>query len=186
MEWILNINIDVLPLIAPNVAPTYHKLIPKRLVKRLGDYDPERWTRVLRNHRVDLIINEHKFDIAVVGEYDEERDSILIQITNPKAPNLVFQLIQAIMHETIHADQFARDKKYYYARTCPKTDNDHINYLTLKGEVEAFAHCLLLESMDEPDLSLCPTMKMYDDVPEKSKRTLLKYMKDWRKVYKDF
>lgn len=184
MSWILDINKDVLPIIAPLVPSKYHKLIPKRLVKRLGDFDPERWTKVLKYHRVNMMMNEHDIGVAVVAEYDEDDDSIFLQITDSKSESLVFEVIQAIMHETIHANQFQEDPNRYYRRTHKLTNDVFIDYLALHGEVEAFGHCLFLESMDRVDIASCPTSIQYRKVPDKVQRKLRSTAESWRKLYK--
>jgi len=183
MSWVCGINADVMQIIAPNAPRKYPKLIPKRLVKRLGAFDPERWTDVLSKHRIDLIINDCDCTVPVIAEFDEKRDYILLQITNSLHPNLVFHVIQTIMHEMIHVGQSNREVDDYH-KCVDKGKDEFDDYLSLKGEIEAYSHCLFLEVMDGNNLLDCPTFKTYSSTSEKVQKLLQNYFRRWSRTYK--
>jgi hypothetical protein len=184
MNFLHSIKCDVMPFLAPYAPSRYPKLIPSRLLNRLGEFDPERWTKVLRRFKCDLLINEHEHDMPVTGEFDSDRDYILIQITDTKVEDLPFLLLQTLMHEMIHVNQTYKNPESYYVPSDVGL-NEFLNYLSLNGEIEAFSHCLFLETMQGTPISDCYTMKMYEKTTPKVQKKFMRNYRVWKKHYKE-
>lgn len=187
--WIATIDTNLIPLIAPK-APrvlTKHIWNPKELYDDLGQYDFMKWHFILLELHVNLKEDHQKMVSSVSGAYNIKDDWIEITIHRTSDPDLRFLVIQIILHEFVHVGQlYHRDHKYFTRRTCRLTGDTRIDYLTQDGELEAFAHCLFLESQNNPTLPLCETVERYDDVPKRAQNRLLKFLYAWESKYKDF
>lgn len=144
MSWIETVNRDILPIIAPFAPRGFKSFNPYKLSKKLGDtYDYDKWKKVLRAYRIDL--KEYELE-EVSAEFDDSKNRIRVLVSNKSTK---FSLIQTIIHEMIHVNQFAISKEQYYKLIGPTSVDEMIKYYSYFGEIQAFAHCIFLELQDE-------------------------------------
>lgn len=149
--------------------PNYPKFIPAKVWVGLDRYKDKilsgLWSYVKKwDVNVDLTFlpNKSKSDFIISGLYDEDEDKILVGIqykscavlqdmSDASWDRFKFELIQIIMHETIHRLQYQwRDgddsnKHYSYSESTSKKTEANRRYLSNQDEVAAWAHCCYLE-----------------------------------------
>lgn len=169
---------DLLPVLDRSVFK--HPCIPAKLWKSLGNtFDLKQWARVLKKHRISIALGHEGFAI-VTAEFDDETNRITMEISSPESfriDALKFELLQTLMHELIHANQFfGHEEQYGRIIGTPKTEEQE--YLSNFGELQAFAHCIALEFM-QLGWGAGPTLARYDDFEQRAKRELLKQVVRW-------
>jgi hypothetical protein len=185
--WIATLDFDVGTLVAPNAPSIFRRWTPKGLYDWLGPYDFMKWHCKLLEIHVQLKEDHKKMVSSVSGRYLIDDNWIEITIHRTSDPNLRFLVIQTILHELIHVGQlYNKDHSLFTRRTCRLTGDTRTDYLTQDGELEAYAHCLLLESQDNPTLPLCETFLQYQDVPTRAQNRFLKFLYDWQSKYKSY
>jgi hypothetical protein len=191
LPWILTVDHDILPIISPKAPDHFIPINPRVLSKSLGKYDLEKWKKSLKPHRVNLI--EHpkpRYPSGQVGgglDNDNWRIYLdLLMREDGKPCDMRFHVIQTILHEMIHADQFSKGgDRHYYRMTSTKTVNRNHEYLARIGEVKAFAHCSFLEFQNEGQL-LIGSRNRYKDLPDATRRAFDRELFRWQDRYKKF
>jgi hypothetical protein len=181
MSWLTQVDVDLLPIVA-NFAPRgFKKFNPYKISKKLGSYDLTRWQKVLRAYRTDL--TEDDSDCVSAEFLDcSNRIKIVIGKVVSVRDDVAFTTLQTLLHELIHVNQFNTDESQYYKPTCPVTGDEDRDYYALFGEVQAFAHCIFLESIDHGTLNT-PTMERYRDAHPNTIKTLYKQIHRWKHKY---
>lgn len=169
---------DLLPVL--DRAVFKHPFIPAKIWKSLGSsFDLKQWGRVLKKHRISVTLGAEGFTVVAAGFYDET-NLIIVEISSPKLfkiDALKFELIQTVMHELIHANQFSGHADQY-ERPFGKSKDEEQAYLGMFGEIQAFSHCIALEFM-QFGWGAGPTITRYDNAEYQVKRELLRQLARW-------
>lgn len=160
--------------------------IPEDIWNRMGSvFNEHMWDRLLRKHRMRLIMDKDSPEPAVSAEYWDEEDLIHITVSQPKLWNLddlKFEIIQTAMHELIHANQYAAHEEQYDRVIAKCVPADAFNdYLSTFGEVQAYAHCCALDWIRGFD----NTLYRYEECPWQVKRELYKQIDRWLRKYSE-
>lgn len=174
---------DLLPMLDREVFD--HPICPSKLWKSLGnEYNFKQWRRVLKKYRAILSMSTtDEFDV-VWGEYNDDDLTVSIFLIEPeKHPvNVVkFRIIQAVMHEMIHANQFCAHTDQCW-RVIDKQESEFLNYISTFGELDAFSHCIALEHLEDK-AELETTYKLYEPASPKVRKLLLKRIWRWMELY---
>lgn len=174
---------DLLPKLDKTIFE--HEICPSKLWKSLGnEYNFKQWRRILRRYRVDLKISETLEYDVVWGEYYTEEKIINLFLIEPKKHPLYvlkFRLIQTLMHEMIHAHQFFSHSDQCW-KLIEKQETEVLDYMSTFGEIDAFAHCIVLEHL-ENKTELENAYRLYDGVTPKVRKLLIKRMWRWMQIY---
>ena len=179
MNFLEHCKLDWMELLNFYERPFRAKLIPAKVWKDLDDYRNDsvglrhyvrKWkTRIeFRPHKPKS--DKHKEYLAIGGYYDAEtrQSTIEIHTSNfdsheftPKSwEAFKFRFIQTLMHELIHFMQYDRRSDEYggyylhYRKTKSIKKNEDRKYYSDFDEIQAYAHCILLEYYNRPKLSV--------------------------------
>lgn len=183
--------------------------VPKKIWRSLGnEYNFKNWHRILTKYRVNLQ-ETSKQDGPVEGEYDEDNYVAKIIILTPKQrkiktksrqtanrrpittaalpkeiqniDTLKFKVIQTIMHEMVHANQFFGNEAQVY-KVIEKQKTEYQNYISTRGEIVAYAHCIALEFLEDGRWG-AGTYTWFADCTPKIHKTLHKHIIRWLNMY---
>lgn len=158
---------------------------PSKVWKSLGnEYNFKQWRRILKRYRVELRISDSKEWDIVWGEYDYDPKIIMTNLIEPekqKLSILKFRVIQNIMHEMVHANQFfAHDKQCW--KVIEKQPTEALDYMCTFGEIDAFAHCITIEHLEDR-AELEDTFALYENATPKARKLLIQRIWRWMNLY---
>ena len=163
--------------------------IPKNVWRNLGKhFNLKEWNKKLEKYRVQIVEVKTRLKPRpeVLAIYHDEECKIDLTISNLKLfsgiEDLKFGVIQTIMHEMIHANQFFRHPDAY-SKVIEEQEKEYENYHAKFGEVEAFSHCIALEYLREGRWGAGNTLRRYKNCSPKIQRLLHKNTKKWVEVY---
>jgi len=191
VPWIMTVDKDILALIAPRAPALFKELNPRIISKDLGRYNLEKWKQVMKEYRVRL--SQRKNPIfarwQAGGVLDDVKWKIhvdLLMREDGKPCDMRFHILQTLLHEMVHVQQFScNPDTHYYPTTSSKVENPLHEYLAQKGEVKAFAHCAFLEFQNEGQL-IASSRNRYKDMPMATKKALDRELYLWEKKYIEF
>ncbi len=133
------LNFNFLTLLQFNERPFKTAFVISKVWDDLDKYDTyEGLKKYLKRYKVKLL----EGDVTVSGEYDYEKERIIItiydQFQNLNWDQFKFALIQTICHEFIHWSQYSMRNG---EGLCHDGYHDH------PDEIYAYGHCIVLERM---------------------------------------
>jgi hypothetical protein len=163
-------NYDWMELLNFYSVPFRAKFIPAKIWKDLDKYrnDSVGLGNYVKKWRTKLVwrtekskAQRYKTGVSIAGEYDiEKRQCCLIIFTDyfDKFPftdttwdGFKFRLITCLQHEIIHYMQYDRRDDQWseyvvpYKKVPSKRKNDERQYLSEFDEIQAYAHCVLMD-----------------------------------------
>lgn len=215
-KYLQSLNIDFNNLLGLGGKP----FIPSTVFTYLIERDYTAIKRYLNKWGITVSFNTdkklRKRDVVISGEYDCEKDKVVIFITTNrgmcyvnynlyKRVKTVSEIIITIMHELIHRKQFEyrgtlNDKHYLFQRTGdPKMDEEY-EYLSDTDEVPAFAHCvyteLKMQCPDQPIRKILHTkrvksgvLEMYKSMYKSNSDTMVELYRAlmrWERLYNEY
>ena len=167
-------------------------LIPAKIYKDLDAYrkSPSRIKRYMKvNFGASFSITPSK-DVAVSGEFDDEKERIIITATAPKSLTnkdwsyFKTEIIITLMHEYIHAMQYQYsdympDLVLLHKESSVENVEEEREYYSTWIEIQAYAHCILCEFKNKNLNKSC-----IDQI--RSKRCMSPTLKRYRKVFNGF
>lgn len=183
MKFLKSVSCDFRNFLYVNEKIYKTPLIPAVLWRSLEKTDIVLWYLILKRLRIDFTISTVEEGAhTVVAEFDSETHSISMQAFISKEDthhNLIFQVIQAAMHEYIHASQYSCNEESYNNFDVPV---DYQSYLEEWREVQAFSHCAFLEIMEYTDRPT-RTVEQYQETAHKTKKHFWKFIFRWANKY---
>lgn len=183
MGYLKSIDFDFRDLLYVNRDVYKRPLIPSVLWNTLENSRLEVWNHVLRLFRVTLEIEETEDPVHTgLGEYDEDKNWSTIKILRSKSDtthNLIFQVIQTIMHEYIHASQAECNSEMF---NDVKSTEKFEDYISEWREIQALAHCAYLEIM-EYDERPTRTTDWYSYASPSTRKEFYKFIYRWYLKY---
>lgn len=183
MGYLKSIDFDFRDLLYVNRDVYKRPLIPSVLWNTLENSRLEVWCHVLRLFRVTLEIEETEDLVHTgLGEYDEDKNWSTIKILRSKSDtthNLIFQVIQTIMHEYIHASQAECNSEMF---NDVKSTEKFEDYISEWREIQALAHCAYLEIM-EYDERPTRTTDWYSYASPSTRKEFYKFIYRWYLKY---
>jgi hypothetical protein len=180
MNFLRSITFDFRDLIHVDREKYRIPLIPAVLWHALEKTPIERWRLLLRLYRIDFSHERTEDPVhTCVGEYDEDSawSKIIAHVSsNDTEHNLVFQVIQTMMHEYIHASQSNCNSDEFNS---VGVDDD---YLSEWREIQALSHCAYLELMEYQDRPT-RTIEWYESATRKVRREFYQYIYRWYLKY---
>jgi len=170
MYHLENANYDFMELLNFYSVPFRAKFIPSKIWKDLDNYRNDsvglgnyvkKWRTKIEWRKEPSKATRFKRGVSIAGEYDiEKRQCCLIiytdyfntfPFTENSWNNFKFRLITCLQHEIIHYMQYDRRDdqwSYYvvpYKKAHSKRKNDERKYLSEFDEIQAYAHCILMD-----------------------------------------
>ncbi len=172
---------DYLPLLDRKVYRLAFN--PMEVWVKLGStFNQAMWARFLKKYRVRMDYNEGEF-ADVSGDLEEECKWINLLVSFPKDHNIdhvKFLLVQTMMHEYIHANQFyAHEEQYEKIISSWKPVNEEEEYLSKFGEIQAFAHCAALDQLN----GIEDTVYRYSKMSPKTRKAFYIMISRWVHKY---
>lgn len=183
MNYLRSIDFDFRDILEIDKGLYKKPLIPAVLWKALEQSSIALWPSILKPYRVYFTLTQVD-DLAhtCMGEYDEDTHTsnvVALVSKNDTHHNLIFQVIQTVMHEYIHASQSYCNSEQFNNVGDSKTFED---YLSEWREIQALAHCAFLEIMEYTDRPT-RTMDLYSEVPEKIRKAFYRNISRWSQRY---
>lgn len=184
MNFLKSLSFDFREIVLVDEGLYKQPLIPSVLWLALEKSSIHLWGAILKRYRVEFEYTYTTDDAhTCLGEFDEERHiskiHALVSTTLDTPHNLIFQVIQTVMHEYIHASQSYHDSDHFNNVAECKT---MIDYLSEWREIQALAHCAFLELMEYTDRPT-RTVDYYTDMPQNIKRKFYRQIARWAKKY---
>jgi hypothetical protein len=164
--------------------------IPAKIWKDLGDrFEYRRWTRVLKKYRVFLSIRKKTLNHSdITAEAYPCNLYIYVYLNENRRIDLLdelkYDLLQYIMHEMIHINQFY-SHEFQYDRIVKKHENEYEDYLGKFGEIQAYAHHCFLDFCKNQKWGTGETWNSYQKTSPKVKEELVRQINRWEKKYKN-
>jgi len=183
MKFLKSVSCDFRNFLYINEKIYKTPLIPAVLWRSLEETDIVLWYLILKRLRIDFTISTIEEGAhTVVAEFDSEAHRISMQAFISKEDthyNLIFQVIQAAMHEYIHASQHSCNEESYNNFD---VSSNYQSYLEEWREVQAFSHCAFLEIMEYTDRPT-RTVEQYQETSHKTKKHFWKFIFRWANKY---
>ena len=199
MTSLENADYDWMDMLNFYERPFRAKLIPSKVWKDLDRYKnkPTGLSNYFKKWRTKIEWREqtskakiYKQYLSVGGEYDPNDRQCIIQIYTTNFSGFEFtddtwarfkgKLLQVLMHELIHFMQYDRradeESRYVvaYKKVGHKKKDAERRYLSEFDEIQAYAHCVLLDyKMYRPSI---PTETLLGRVKKRSDSPTLKYI----------
>lgn len=158
---------------------------PSKVWKSLGnEYNFKQWRRILKRYRVELRVDDSNEWDVVWGVYETDDRLIQVYVIEPekeKLYKLKFRLIQLIMHEMVHANQFFAHEKQCW-KVIEKQSTEALDYMCTFGELDAFAHCITLEHL-ECVADFENAYRLFDNATPKARKLLIQRIWRWMNLY---
>ena len=170
MYHLENANYDFMELLNFYSVPFRAKFIPSKIWKDLDNYRNDsvglgnyvkKWRTKIEWRKEPSKATRFKRGVSIAGEYDiEKRQCCLIiytdyfntfPFTETSWNNFKFRLITCLQHEIIHYMQYDRRDDQWshyvvpYKKAHSKRKNDERKYLSEFDEIQAYAHCVLMD-----------------------------------------
>jgi hypothetical protein len=170
MYHLENANYDFMELLNFYSVPFRAKFIPSKIWKDLDNYRNDsvglgnyvkKWRTKIEWRKEPSKATRFKRGVSIAGEYDiEKRQCCLIiytdyfntfPFTETGWSNFKFRLITCLQHEIIHYMQYDRRDDQWshyvvpYKKAHSKRKNDERQYLSEFDEIQAYAHCILMD-----------------------------------------
>jgi len=170
MYHLENANYDFMELLNFYSVPFRAKFIPSKIWKDLDNYRNDsvglgnyvkKWRTKIEWRKEPSKATRFKRGVSIAGEYDiEKRQCCLIiytdyfntfPFTENGWRNFKFRLITCLQHEIIHYMQYDRRDDQWshyvvpYKKAHNKRKNDERQYLSEFDEIQAYAHCILMD-----------------------------------------
>ena len=191
VPWIMTVDIDILPLIAPRAPEVFKDLNPRTISKNLGRYNLDKWKYVLSDYRTKLVRRPSprlpRWQAGGVLDDVKWKIQIDLLMHEDGLPcDMRFHVLQTLLHEMVHVQQFScNPDTQYYPTTSSKVKKSSQEYLALKGEVKAFAHCAFLEFQNDGQL-ISSSRNRYKDMPKSTQKAFDRELQLWEERYIKF
>ena len=184
-----DITVDFRDLLANIDRKRFHRpFVPSVLYRELGDdFSFKRWRRVLKKHRVTLKIRENVVndsDISADANPGDYYINVVINYTRrvDDIYQLKYDILQIIMHEMVHINQFfSHDNQYTLQIDAHELEQE--DYLSRFGEIQAYAHHCAIDFMEQGKWGVGYTYDSYKGCSKKVKSMLNKQIVRWLNKY---
>lgn len=183
MNFLKSVSCDFRKFLYVNREVYKRAIVPAILWKALEKTDIVLWGLILKKFRVNFIVSETEDPAhTVLGEFHGDKDKVFVHAMVSKTDthhNLIFQVIQTVMHEYIHASQIYCNEDTFLDF---QESNNFIEYISEWREIQALSHCAFLEIMEYTDRPTLTT-GYYLDAPDRVKKRFWKFVVRWSNKY---
>ena len=170
MNYLETADYDWMELLNFYSIPFRAKFIPSKIWKDLDNYRNDsiglgnyvkKWRTKIEWRKENLKAKKYLTNVSIAGEYDIEKRQCAIIIytdhfdtftfTERTWNNFKFRFITCLQHEIIHYMQYDRRDDQWshyvvpYKKAHSKRKNDERKYLSEFDEIQAYAHCVLMD-----------------------------------------